>query len=347
MRLGFRRVSAPDTEAIHRRVCVADSHADSLMWNRDLTRASSDGEVDFPRLREAGVKLQCFTLVTRGFPVIGGFPVFAAWRGWPRHARQGEWARALWQIDQLEKYCAASEGTAALATTSDALEENLRAGRLSAILGVEGAHALEGRVSRVAELFDRGVRFMSLTHLSNNELGGSSFPLMGNRPLTPLGREVLDEMARLGMSVDVAHASKATLAEILAHPSARPMCSHTGVSAQGGGWRNLDDQSLRTIADRGGVVGIIFATVYLGGKSPDDVARHIAHALDVMGEDAVALGSDYDGMVPLPRGMRDVRDLHVVTRALLARGLPERVVEKVLGENWHRYFRETLPRAST
>lgn len=324
-------------------MCVADSHADSLMWNRDLTCASEEGEVDFPRLREAGVKLQCFTIVTRGFPVVGGFPVFAAWRGWPKAARQGEWSRALWQIEQLERFCAASSGTAAVTKTSSELEENLRADRLSAVLGVEGAHALEGRPERVAELFSRGVRFMSLTHLSNNELGGSSFPFMGNRPLTALGRDVLDEMARVGMAVDVAHASKATLAEILAHPTARPLCSHTGVTAQGGGWRNLDDHSLRRIADRGGVVGIIFATVYLGGKSADDVARHISHAVDVMGEDAVALGSDYDGMVPLPRGMRDVRDLHVVTQALLDRGLPERIVEKVLGENWHRYFRENLP----
>lgn len=331
-----------DPTALPRRVCVADAHADSLMWNRDLTLASEEGHVDFPRLREAGVKLQCFTIVTRGFPVIGGFPVFAAWRGWPKEARRGEWARANFQIDRLESFCAASGEQARIVRGAKDLEENLAQDRLSAVIGVEGAHALEGRVERVEALWRRGVRFMSLTHLSNNALGGSSFPIMREKALTAHGREVLDEMARIGMSVDVAHASKTTLEGILSHPTARPMCSHTGVSAEGGGWRNLDDGALKRIADRGGVVGIIFATVYVGGKEPDDVARHILHAIDVMGEDAVSLGSDFDGMIPLPRGMRDVRDLHVLTRALERRGLPARTVEKVLGENWRRFFAETL-----
>ena len=76
--------------------------------------------------------------------------------------------------------------------------------RLSAVLGVEGGHAIEGRVDRLAELHQRGVRFMGLTHLSNNELGGSSSPLQGNRGLTPLGQEVLEAMVAAGMTVDTA-----------------------------------------------------------------------------------------------------------------------------------------------
>ena len=331
-----------EARALHRRACVADAHADSLMWNRDLSVRSREGHVDFPRLREAGVKLQCFTLVTRGFPFVGGFPLFASWRGWPRAARRGEWARAQWQIEQLERYCRASEGAVEITATARGLAQNLAAGRISAVLGVEGAHALEGRAERVPELWRRGVRFMSLTHLSNNALGGSSFPGMGDRPLTPHGREVLDEMARIGMPVDVAHASLRTLAEILEHRSARPMCSHTGVRAQGGGWRNLGDPALRKIADRGGVVGIIFATVYLGGRTADDVVRHVEHAVDVMGEDAVAFGSDFDGMVPLPRGMGDVTGLPLITAALLRRNMPERRVEKIIGDNWRRFFTEML-----
>ena len=331
-----------DPRELHRRAFVADAHADSLMWNRDLSIRSQRGHVDFPRLREAGVKLQCFTLVTRGFPFVGGFPLFAFWRRWPRESRRGEWARALWQIEQLERYCRASGGEVRLAATARALEENLAAGRISAVLGVEGAHALEGRADRVAELWGRGVRFMSLTHLSNNALGGSSFPGMGNRPLSAHGHEVLDEMARIGMPVDVAHASPRTLEEILEHPTARPMCSHTGARAQGGGWRNLSDRALRRIADRGGVVGIIFATVYLGGRTADDVVRHVEHAVEVMGEDAVAFGSDFDGMVPLPRGMGDVTGLPLVTAALLGRNMPERRVEKIIGDNWRRFFAATL-----
>ncbi|MBJ6763920.1 membrane dipeptidase [Myxococcaceae bacterium JPH2] len=330
-----------DVNELHRRWCIADGHADSLLWNRDLSVRSKEGHVDFPRLREAGVKLQCFTIVTRGFPFVGGFPVFAAWRGWPREARASEWSRALWQISRLEEAAARSDDTVRITTTGAALEDNLAQGRLSAVLGVEGGHAIEGQVDRLARLHERGVRFMGLTHLSNNELGGSSFPMMGNRGLTPLGHEVMAEMARLGLSVDVAHAAERTLEDLFAHPTVRFFCSHTGVRAAGGGWRNLTDASLRRIAERGGVVGVIFAPVYLGGDSVDDVVRHIEHAVDVMGEQGVGLGSDHDGMVPLPRGMRDVTDLHLITEALLRRH-PEAWVERVMGENFRRYFRETL-----
>ncbi|MFL5349854.1 MAG: dipeptidase [Hyalangium sp.] len=330
-----------DVNELHRRWCIADGHADSLMWNRDLCVRSSQGHVDFPRLREAGVKLQCFTLVTRGFPFIGGFPVFAAWKGWPREARSSEWRRALWQIERLSEFCGRSEGQVRITTTGSMLEENLAQGRLSAVLGVEGGHAIEGRVERLAKLHRLGVRFMGLTHLSNNELGGSSFPMMGNRGLTPLGHEVVAEMARVGLSVDVAHASDRTLEELFAAPSVRFFCSHTGVRSAGGGWRNLSDESLRRIADRGGVVGIILAPIYLGGDTLEDVARHIEHALKIMGEEGVGIGSDYDGMVALPQGFRDVTDLPRLTEVLLRR-FPEPLVERILGGNFRRFFRETL-----
>lgn len=330
-----------DVKALHQRWCIADGHADSLMWNRDLCVRSEEGHVDFPRLREAGVKLQCFTIVTRGFPFIGGFPVFASWRGWPVEARQSEWTRAVWQIDRLADFCRRSEGQARLTTTAAALEDNVAHGRLSAVLGVEGGHAIEGRVERVAELHRRGVRFMGLTHLSNNDLGGSSFPMMGNRGLTPLGHEVVEAMAGVGMSVDVAHASERTLEELFASPRVRFFCSHTGVRRAGGGWRNLSDASLRRIAERGGVACIILAPVYLGGDSLEDVVRHVDHALDVMGEEGVGIGSDYDGMVALPKGMRDVTDLPRLTEALLRRH-PEPLVERILGGNLRRFFRETL-----
>src|SRR5712664_3445084 len=158
-----------DAQELQRRAFVADAHADSLMWNRDLTVQSAEGHVDFPRLQQAGVKLQCFTIVTRGLPIVGAFPIFAAYRGWPRRARRGEWARASWQIDRMEEFCRRSAGKAAIARGAGEIEQNLRAGRLSAVFGIEGGHALEGRLDRVRELFARGVRFMGLTHLGNNE----------------------------------------------------------------------------------------------------------------------------------------------------------------------------------
>ena len=107
-------------------------------------------------------------------------------------------------------------------------------------------------------------------------------------------------------------------------------------------WRNLSDDALRGIADRDGVVGILFGTVYLGGRELADVARHLEHAVNVAGEDAVCLGSDFDGLVRLPRGMRDVSDLPRLTEVLVARGHPWRWVEKLLGQNLRRFFAGVL-----
>jgi membrane dipeptidase len=323
------------------RLPLADGHADSLLWNRDLTVRQRRGHVDFPRLRQAGVRIQCFTVVTHGWPLLDGVGALGALRGWPRAARRGRWARCLFQVERMEALCAASDGAAGIAATRAALEAHLAAGRLAAVLGIEGGQALEGRPERVRALRARGVAFMSLTHLANNALGGSSSPLMGDRPLTALGGAVLDEMAAAGMAVDLAHASRRTLAGVLARGAPRPFCSHTGAAGATPSWRNLDDAALRAIADRGGVVGVIFGTPYLGGRTLDHVVRHLEHALDVAGEDAVAFGSDFDGLVPLPRGMRDVTDLPRLADAL-ARRRPAAVVEKVAWLNWRRFLGEVL-----
>lgn len=331
-----------DIHALHSRTPIADGHADSLMWNRDLTQIGTSGQVDFPRLQQAGVKIQCFTIVTRGFPFVNGFPLFALYRRWPAWARKSEWTRTLFQIEKMEEYCRLSGGTAAMVHSARDLELNLKENRLSIILGIEGAHAIEGRLERVAELYRRGVRFMSLTHLSNNELGGSSSPLMGNRPLTSFGRHVLDEMIRVGMAVDVAHASKKTLENLLEYRDATLFCSHGGAFGAHRSFRNLSDSFLREMANRGGVLGVIFATIYLGGRQLNDVAAHIEHAIKVMGEENVGLGSDFDGMVPLPKGMRDVRDLHRLTETLVRRGHSETRVERVLGRNFRRFWHRWL-----
>lgn len=320
---------------------LADGHADSLMWNRDLTVRQRHGQVDFPRLEEANVRIQCFTVVTRGYPVVDGIGALGALRRWPAPARRGPWARCLFQLDRMRELCDRSGDRVRLARTAAALEESLASGRISAVLGVEGGQALEGRPDRVAALRDRGVAFMSLTHLANNELGGSSLPLMGDRPLTPLGSAVVEAMVAARLSVDLAHASHRTIRDLAEHRGARLFCSHTGVAGAHASWRNLDDAELRLIADRGGVAGILYATIYLGGREIDDVVRHLEHALDVAGEDAVALGSDFDGMVPMPRGVRDVRDVPRIVEAL-ARRRPAAVVEKVAWSNWRRFFRETL-----
>jgi len=332
-----------DALELHRSAYVADAHADSLMWNLDLRLRHGSGHVDFVRLREAGVRLQVFTVVTRGYPLVGGFPLFAAWRGWPLSAALGgPWARALFQISRLQAYCADPNAGARLVTSGADLDRAEADRALACILGVEGGQALEGRPERVRELRQKGACFLGLTHLSANALGGSSTPLMRRQGLTRLGEEVLEALGEAGMAVDVAHASPPLLEALLAQRRTRVFCSHTGVEGAAPSFRNLPDRALRGLAERGGVVGIFFATEFLGGRELADVARHVEHAVRVAGEDAVCLGSDYDGFVSLPRGMRDVTDLPRLTGCLLARGLPARTVEKVLGRNLRRFLGEVL-----
>ena len=331
---------AEEARALHRTAYVADAHADALLWNRDLRVRQRRGHLDLVRLAEAGVRLQVFTVVSRGFPFIGGFPALALAQGWPLAAVRSPWTRTLFQIDRLTELCAS--GAAVLATTPGALVTSEREGKLACVLGVEGGHAIEGRAERVGELARHGVAFMGLTHLVPNELGGSSFPLRGRLGLTALGGEVLQAMAAHGMAVDVAHASRRLLAALLIQEQARIFCSHTGVAALGPRWRNLDDASLRRIADRGGVIGIIFGTPYLGSRRLEAVADHLEHALRVAGEEAVCLGSDFDGLVPLPTGMRDVTDLWKLTALLLGRGHPRTRLERILGLNLRRFLSEVL-----
>jgi len=283
------------------------------------------------------VKLQCFTLVTRGFPVIGGFKLMARWHGWPAEALKDEHTRAHWQIDQLERFCARAPDVAAIALSSSDLARNEQAGRISAVLGIEGAHALLGDPANVERFHSRGVRFISLTHLMHNDAGGSSFPLARKRGLTGLGREIVAEMARLGMAVDLAHASRALVEDILA-VKVPVFCSHTGIGSVAGSWRNLSDEALHAIAERGGVVCVIFAIEYLGGWTMRQLARHVERAVAVAGEEHVGLGSDFDGTIHLPRPMRDASDLPLVTGALLEQGMARETVRKVLGANLRRFL---------
>ena len=328
-----------EARALHRTAYVADAHADALLWNRDLRTRQRRGHVDFVRLAEARVRLQIFTIVSRGFPFVGGFPAFALAHGWPLGAVRSPWTRTLFQIDRLTRTC--EGGSAVLARTPADLVGSGE-GRLACVLGIEGGHAIEGRVERVGELARRGVAFMGLTHLVPNELGGSSFPFRGRRGLTALGLQVLEAMGAHGLAVDVAHASRRLLAALLDQRQARIFCSHTGMAALGPRWRNLDDDALRRIADRGGVVGIIFGTPYLGSRKLEAVADHLEHAVRVAGEEAVCLGSDFDGLVPLPSGMRDVTDLWKLTAILLRRGHPRSRIERVLGLNLRRFLGEVL-----
>jgi membrane dipeptidase len=143
--------------------------------------------------------------------------------------------------------------------------------------------------------------------------------------------------------VDLAHINRKGFFDVLAVSTAPPMVTHTGVSGVHPHWRNIDDEQIRAVADKGGCVGIIFAKRFLGGKSVEAVVDHLCHVIDVAGEDVPALGSDFDGFVIPPTGLEDVSCMPNLTVALSRRGVPVRVLEKLLGGNVLRVLESVPP----
>lgn len=347
---------SPQAQALHDRLVIGDLHADALLWDRDLSVRRPEGHVDLPRLDQGNVAVQVFTAVTRSprgqnyarnaadapdsiTPlVVGQLRPVQTWFSVKE--------RALDQAARLRKLADADPARLRLIRNRDDLDAVLAdrsAGSrvIGAILGVEGAHPLEGDLGNLAVLDGAGYRLIGLTHFFDNALGGS---LHGTSQagLTPFGRAVVAEALRRGMVLDLAHGSAQLVRDVLAMPGARPIISHTGVHGVCDTPRNLPDDLLRAVAAAGGIIGIGFWADVTCEDSPAGIAASIAAAIALAGEDHVALGSDWDGAVGVPL---DAAGLPALTQALIDQGLTEAQIVKVMGGNMIRYLRETLPRA--
>ena len=319
-----------EARALHAEVPVVDLHADTtklmdklgydlaVRHERRLPGVTNIvGHVDLPRLREGGVAAQFFA--------------FWTWPGRVPGTEKSGMRSVMSQLDALDAAIAANPGELAWARTGADIRAAMAAGKIAALGGVEGGHCLEGRVENIETLARRGARYLGPLHLWPNALGGSS--RKKDEGLTAHGADVIRECERCGVIVDLAHISKTGFREALEIAAAPVMVTHTGVNAVHESWRNLDDAQIHQVADRGGCVGIIFARQHLGGASIDDVVEHMLHVLNLAGEDAPALGSDFDGFVAPTRGLEDVSALPNLTVALSRRGIPPRVLEKILGGN--------------
>ena len=340
---------------LHARLTVADLHADSLMWDRDLLERAGRGQVDVPRLVEGNVALQAFTVVTktpRGMNIERNddrtdniTPLVIANR-WPLRTWSSLKERALYQARKLHALAEASDGRLVLIKSSADLARHLerrRGGetRLTAgLLGIEGAHALEGDPANVEVMFDAGFRMMSPTHFFDNEMGGSAHGIEKGG-LTGRGREMIRRMEARGMLVDLAHASAQTIDDVLGMATRPVVVSHTGVRANCDNARNLTDDQLRRIAATGGIVGIGFWETAVCGRDARSIARAIRQAASLIGVEHVALGSDFDGAVTTPF---DAAGLVLLTEALSAEGFTSDDIEKIMGANVIRLLSENLPR---
>ena len=339
---------------LHGELRIADLHADPLLWPRDLLARASNGQVDVPRLIEGRVVLQVFGVATQS-PLGLNFernsadtfdmqtPLAIA-SGWGPRTYTSRLARALHQAEVLRDAAAASEGQLTLIATRADLARHLAehardARRTAAFLGLEGMHALDGRVEALDELHAAGFRMVGFAHFFDNPFAGSS---AGERKhgLTELGVRALARMDELSLIADLAHASPATIRDVLAHTKRAVVVSHTGVQATCPGPRNLSDDELRGIAASGGVIGIGAFEGAVCGTAPRAVARAMAHVRDLVGIEHVALGSDFDGAVTTAF---DASETPLLVDALFAEGFTPDEVRLALGENTLALLAKSLP----
>jgi membrane dipeptidase len=339
--------------ALHLRLDVVDLHADSLLWGRDLLERGTQGQVDVPRLLEGNVAVQVLAAavksprhlsIERNDDRTDDITLVALAGGWPPATYRSLLARARHLADRADRLAAASDGRFRVVRTRADLDAHLAArgadrARTAGILAIEGAHALDDDPANVDVLFDAGFRMMSPSHFFDNAFGGSAHGV-DKGGLTDAGRQMVERMEALGMLVDVAHASVATIDDMLGMATRPVVASHTGVRGTADNARNLSDAHLRGIAATGGVIGIGFWDTATGGHDVASIARAIAHAVDVAGIDHVALGSDFDGGVTVPI---DATGLVQITDALLGLGWDESAIARVMGGNAVRVLRDGLP----
>ncbi|HYW15721.1 MAG TPA: dipeptidase [Allosphingosinicella sp.] len=339
-------------KALHPRLAIADMHADTLLWRRNLLDPAERGQVDLPRLEAGNVALQVFSSVTKtpkgqnyeaNGPDSDNITLLTVAQLQPPRTWNSLLQRSLWHSEKLRRAEAGSRGRLRIVRRGIDVRRLLAdraAGRkvTGALLSIEGLQNIEGRFDNLGRLHAAGFRMAGLTHFFDNEVAGSMHGLKKGG-LTPLGRQVVREMERLGMIVDIAHSSHAAVAEVLAMAKRPVVSSHGGVQATCKVNRNLSDEEIRGVARTGGLVGIGYWDAAICDLRPSAVAAAIAHVRDLVGIDHVALGSDFDGAVTT--GF-DTAGLVNVTQALVDRGFTDEEIAKVMGGNLLRLL-ERLP----
>ena len=344
---------SPAAADLHERLTVVDLHADSLLWGRDLLERANQGHLDIPRMVEGNVALEVFAASThvprhlnydRNDDRTDDIRLVAIVQGWPRASWRSRLARAEHLARRLHDTAERSGGRLRVVRSAadlDALAIARATDRtvVGGLLAIEGAHALDGDLANLDRLETAGYRIVGLAHFFDNAFAGSAHGV-AKGGLTALGRELVAELERRRILVDLAHASTATIDDVLSIAIRPVIASHTGVRAVADNDRNLTDDQLRGIAATGGVVGIGFWPTASGGDDAASIARSMVHAVNVIGADHVGLGSDFDGAVPTPF---DVSGMARLTAALLAEGLDEATIAATMGATAIRLLRETLP----
>ncbi|WP_137818029.1 dipeptidase [Pseudomonas sp. 2FG] len=347
--------ASADAKQLHNSLFIADLHDDALLWERDLLKRVDYGHSDLPRMLEGRVGLQVFSTVTktpRGLNYeknasdSDNITLLAMAQRWPRATWTSLLERALYQSQKLHQAAANSAGRLVVVRNRGELASFIQAWkqdpqRLAAILATEGLHPLEGKLENIDRLYDADFRIAGLTHFFDNEVGGSAHGLE-KAGLTPFGRRVIARLEEKGMLVDLAHASRALIDDVLAIATRPLLVSHTGVEGTCPGTRNLSDEHLQRIAATGGVIGIGYWDTAVCATSVAAIVKAIRYTADKIGVEHVALGSDFNGTIHAPF---DATGLAQLTEALLQAGFSRTDIAAIMGGNVQRLLLQSLPQA--
>jgi membrane dipeptidase len=289
-------------------------------------RSRTAGDTDLPRLREGLVGAQF----------------------WSVHVDVEDPAPAKQQLEQIEiahRIIEAYPDALEFAASASDIQRVFGAGKIASLLGIEGGHVIENSLGALRAFYRAGVRYMGLTHFSNTDWADSGTDDVVNDGLSPFGEEVVREMNRMGMLVDIAHTSPATMSDALNVAEAPVIFSHAGAMALADHARNVPDSILRRLPENGGVLMQVFYPPYINVDEPvatiSDVANHIEHIRDVAGIDHVGIGSDFDGIPTYVQGLEDVSTFPALFIELARRGWTDEELKKLAGENLLRVMRET------
>lgn len=361
--------------AIHSRGYVFDGHND-LPWEIrkapkrfdewDIRKSQPQLHTDIDRLRKGNVGAQFWSVYV------------------PAETRKAgnAYQTTVEQIELVHDMIKRYPDVFQLALTADDVDAARKSGKIASLIGMEGGHSIEDSLQNLRRLFDMGARYMTLTHSDTLGWADSATDDSQHGGLAPFGEEVVREMNRLGMLVDLSHVSPETMHDALDLSKAPVIYSHSSAKAIANHPRNVPDDVLKRIAVNRGVVMINFFSGFvvpesaeimkemfhvrraLQAKYPNSkqdvdreykvwqlknpfpageakiIADHIDHVVKMAGIDCVGLGSDYDGITTIPKGMEDVSTYPLLTELMLQRGYSEEDIHKVLYKNVLRALRE-------
>jgi membrane dipeptidase len=328
--------------AIHARVITIDTHADipENFATRDADPKTMNAQVNLDKMKAGGYDMAFFAVyVGQGARTDSGNAVAKA-RALNKFAAIHRMAEQMYP-NLIE-----------IAYTPADVERIHKSGKLIAGIGIENGWVIGHDLSLIKTYYDLGARYMTLAHMSNNDICDSSTDPKGPEwhGLSPFGKEVVREMNRVGMMVDISHVSKACMMQATALSTSPVIGSHSGVAAVSDVPRNMDDEMLTALAKNGGVIQIVAVAEYVkrGGSRDSvtlsDFVDQIDHAVHVAGIDHVGISSDFDGGGGIS-GWRDASQTFNVTLELVQRGYSEADIRKLWGGNVLRVMGENQKRA--